>query len=221
MHPGEHFKNILQLRVKKAFIFLCLFQTLSIVSFTLSKGYPFLHIVAAGSFFTLKVTNHYFGYLKIKYRDDGRDYVSAKEFLAIHCTFSLLHAWFSYCLYFSIFVMIHKIFVSLPGFNMLSLESYGRVSLFLLLIEMAIYLAYFKDLIYALTTLVIYCGVFTSNFLGIFVKLSNDLPYLIGLTSILIAITLLLDYRSAFYLNYDKNLSESRFNKWVHKALDV
>jgi len=88
---------------------------------------------------------------------------------------------------------------------MVSLEGYGRVTLFLMLIEMAIYLAYFKDLIYAMTTLLLYVGIFTSSFSGIFVTLSKDLPYLIGLTSLLIAITLILDYRSAFYLNYDKN----------------
>jgi|JI9StandDraft_1071089.scaffolds.fasta_scaffold198970_1 hypothetical protein len=87
------------------------------------------------------------------------------------------------------------------------LEGYGRVSLFLMVIELAIYLAYFKDLIYALTTLLIFVGVYTSKNSGSYAKLHDDLPYLMGLTSCLIFITLVLDYRSAFYLNYDKNQS--------------
>jgi hypothetical protein len=111
MHPGEHFKNILQLRVKKAFIFLCILQTTSILCFTFATLWVYLYFAATISFIALKFVNHYFGYLKIKYRDDGRDYVSAKEFVSIHATFSVLHAWISYCCYFNIFVAIEQIFL--------------------------------------------------------------------------------------------------------------
>lgn len=47
-------------------------------------------------FLTLKLYVHFFVYKKIKYKDDGRDFVKIIEFLAIHVTFSVLHATLSY-----------------------------------------------------------------------------------------------------------------------------
>jgi len=46
---------------------------------------------------------HYFGYRRVKYMDDGRDYVSFKEFLSIHVTFSVLNSWMSYFVIFNFF----------------------------------------------------------------------------------------------------------------------
>lgn len=159
MNPGEHFKNILQLRVKRAFIFFCILQTCSILVFAIANKHQYLYSVALGFFATLKLVNHWFGYLKIKYRDDGRDYVSAKEFLAIHCTFSVLHAWISYCCYFCIFVF-SKVFFNLIKINeVYDLEGYGQLVLFLLFIEQAIYLAYFKDVVFSASVILILYGI--------------------------------------------------------------
>lgn len=48
------------------------------------------------AFMILKLIVHIFGYNKIKYKDDGRDYVRPIEFISIHMTFSILHAWITY-----------------------------------------------------------------------------------------------------------------------------
>jgi len=43
---------------------------------------------------------HFKTYRKVIYKDDGRDFVSFKEFISIHVTFSVLHAWITYfCVY--------------------------------------------------------------------------------------------------------------------------
>ena len=44
----------------------------------------------------LKTYVHVFAYSKIKYLDDGRDYVTWKEFISIHISFSVLHCCLSY-----------------------------------------------------------------------------------------------------------------------------
>jgi hypothetical protein len=46
---------------------------------------------------------HYFGYKRIIYRDDGRDYVKLKEYISIHVTFSVLHSWITYFVIFNLF----------------------------------------------------------------------------------------------------------------------
>lgn len=42
-------------------------------------------------------------YRKVIYKDDGRDYVSKKEFVSIHVTFSVLHSWITYFCIFNFF----------------------------------------------------------------------------------------------------------------------
>lgn len=37
-------------------------------------------------------------YLQVKYKDDGREFVSVLEFATIHCTFPLLNVWATYLL---------------------------------------------------------------------------------------------------------------------------
>ena len=54
------------------------------------------------AFVLLKFYVHYFGYRWVKYLDDGRDYVSIKEFFSVHVTFSVLNSWVSYFTFFII-----------------------------------------------------------------------------------------------------------------------
>lgn len=102
--PRQHFQNILLLKVKWFFIVQCLFQSVAIFSFTLSEKkwfneYP----VNFAGFFLLKCYVHYFGYRKVKYLDDGRDYVSFKEFFSIHITFSVINSWMTYFVIYTFF----------------------------------------------------------------------------------------------------------------------
>lgn len=100
---------------------------------------------------------HVFAYRKIKYKDDGRDYVSPLEYISIHMTFSVLHAWISYFMMFNFFQSLTIIVKKLP-FNLIPIEVFAIIALTLILIEMCIYLAYFKDIIFSLVTLVNYIG---------------------------------------------------------------
>lgn len=174
LQPGEHFKNILQLKVKYAFLWLCALMTLSITLFTSSLKLR-TYFVSFASFFITKVYFHFFGYLKIKYRDDGRDYVSVKEFFAIHVTFSVLHSWLTYCTLFTFFVSVSYFFgiVNLNAeekqshmiLHTFNVADWSQFSLVMLFVEMMIYLAYYKDLVFSLVTLSCYIGIYFSGYI--------------------------------------------------------
>lgn len=112
----QHINNILLLKVKWFFSLQCLFQTCCIISTTnlLSLFAPLdiLKVLplSAISFFLLKLFVHYFGYKRIKYLDDGRDYVSIKEFLSVHCTFSVINSWTTYFLVYNMFVYLQSLY---------------------------------------------------------------------------------------------------------------
>jgi hypothetical protein len=134
------------------------------MSFTLSEEkwfnkYP-VNFVA---FFLLKVYIHYFGYRRVKYLDDGRDYVSFKEFLAIHVTFSVLNSWITYFVIFNFFQFL-KIW-EIQQFNMY-LEYAGMAAMVVMMFETTVYLAYYKDVIFAMVTLLNYIGMYIHNFDG-------------------------------------------------------
>jgi hypothetical protein len=86
----------------------CFLQTIATLSYTklvensiLEEGAKYFP-VSVIAFILLKFYVHYFGYRRVKYLDDGRDYVSIKEFLSVHATFSVLNSWVSYFTYFII-----------------------------------------------------------------------------------------------------------------------
>lgn len=126
-------------------------------------------------FVTLKIYVHIFVYTKIKYKDDGRDYVRLIEFLAIHVTFSILHSCLSYYVVYSLMYNLELLFCS----NTIDPESYAAqtvidvngcsiigisyitwniFAMIVLAIEMCIYLAYYKDVIFSMITLANYIG---------------------------------------------------------------
>ena len=47
-------------------------------------------------------------YRKVKYHDEGNEYVSRSEFFAVHINFAVVEAWISYLLLFSIFVSVKQ-----------------------------------------------------------------------------------------------------------------
>ena len=100
-NPGEHFKNIVVLKVKYAFMVYCLFQAGGILGYSIPAIRQYF--IPAISLIIVKIIAHFLGYKVIKYKDDGRDYVSIREFICIHMTFSILHAWLTYFLIFNIF----------------------------------------------------------------------------------------------------------------------
>ena len=108
------------------------------------------------TFFLLKLYVHYFGYRRIKYLDDGRDYVSIKEFFSVHCTFSVIHSWTTYFLCYNLFVYLQDVF---KGDEYKLLDDYmSIVAMILMAFESTIYLAYYKDVIFSLITLINYIG---------------------------------------------------------------
>ena len=94
----------------------CLLQTIAILSYTslgeipyIKEGTQYIPVSVIAFvllkckhywFLTTLVYVHYFGYRRVKYLDDGRDYVSIKEFFSVHVTFSVLNSWVSYFTFF-------------------------------------------------------------------------------------------------------------------------
>ena len=140
----------------------------------------------------------------IKYKDDGRDYVSIREFICIHMTFSILHAWLTYFLIFNIFQSIWVIEKFETDWwdvvkKYLNLDYLAYISFSIMFIEMSIFLANFKDVVFALVTLNCYLGMFlyTDN-----PQMNIPLIVFISVTGLFILITLAFDYDKAFYLKY-------------------
>jgi hypothetical protein len=154
---------------------------------------------------------HFFGYKRVKYLDDGRDYVSFKEFLSIHVTFSVLNSWMTYFVIFNFFQFI-KIWEDINYVNK-QLEVFGIIAMVVMMFETVVYLAYYKDVIFALITLLNYIGMYIHNFEDISSERdpNNELPEvlhcqvtLIALTSVFIIVTILHDFDKVFYLQYSK-----------------
>jgi hypothetical protein len=106
---------------------------------------------------------HIFAYRKIKYKDDGRDYVSALEFLSIHMTFSILHSWVTYFTIFNFFQSIDQIIRLNSDSDIIqyvSVDVLAEICFFIILVEMCIYLAYYKDIIFSLATLINFVGIY-------------------------------------------------------------
>lgn len=204
----QHFQNILMLKVKWFFALQCIFQTAAIMSFTLSEEEWFnRYPVNFAAFLFLKVYIHYFGYRRVKYLDDGRDYVSMKEFLAIHVTFSVLNCWITYFVIFNFFQFV-KIWSGLERFNEY-LEYAGIVGMVVIMFETTVYLAYYKDVIFAMVALLNYIGMYIHSYDD--EKQGQTVPevlhtqiILITLTGVFILVTILHDFDKAFYQQYRK-----------------
>ena len=118
------------------------------------------------SFFFLKLYIHYFGYRRIKYLDDGRDYVSIIEFISVHCTFSVINSWTTYFFCYNVFVYLQKIFKSKdPESNNEFVSDYMTIiAIILMNFESTIYLSYYKDVVFSFITWLNIVGMYLFNF---------------------------------------------------------
>jgi hypothetical protein len=86
----------------------CFLQAIATLSYTTLGEIPYINKgtnyipISVIAFILLKFYVHYFGYRRVKYLDDGRDYVSIKEFFSVHVTFSVINSWVSYFTFFII-----------------------------------------------------------------------------------------------------------------------
>ena len=181
-----HYKNCLLLKIKFSFGVLCILLTMSILMYSLlfaDNAFKY-SIFTVGSFAILKLQLHYLIYAQVKYKDDARDVVTVWDFLTIHCTFSVFNAWISYQLLFVIFTTLT---VLCPGpeeqdksslawckrmaEGLTEQEYYYRMfvqpskfAYLLIFAEMSCYMAYYKDVIFGLITLLNYSGMlFNTN----------------------------------------------------------
>ena len=138
-------------------------QAVACLTFSISVMGPFSLLVFA----VLKVYVHVFVYTKIKYEDDGRDYVSFKEYLAIHVTFSILYSCLSYYVAYSISLFV-KDFITKHNYFMLDYNTLNVLLMLCFEVEMVIYLTYYKDVIFALITL--------TNFVGMYINMKQIPP---------------------------------------------
>jgi len=79
-------------------------------------------------------------------------------------TFSVLHAWITYFMVYNFFQSF-KAFLgtnngTMPWLELVSIEVMAEVVFTLMLVEMCLYLAYFKDVIFSLVTLINYIGMY-------------------------------------------------------------
>ena len=208
----QHINNILFLKVKWFFSLQCLFQIIAIFSFTnlpsLFDKLKFLEKLPLStiSFLLLKLFVHYFGYRRIKYLDDGRDFVSFKEFISVHCTFSVLNSWMTYFLCYNLFVYLNGLLKDTSK-NILVLDDYmAIVAMILMAFESSIYLAYYKDAIFSFVTLLNYIGMYFFNFDPRNKKKTQTDGVekcqisLIVILSFFIVVTVLHDFDKVFYL---------------------
>lgn len=149
---------------------------------------------------------HYFGYRRIKYLDDGRDYVSSKEFLAIHVTFSVLNSWMTYFVIFNFFQFVKN----WNGIIVIDeeLEYAGIIAMVIMMFETTVYLAYYKDVVFAMVTLLNYIGMYIHNYddaskhpekHGMITQVMHTQIVLMSITFVFIIVTVLHDFDKAFY----------------------
>lgn len=115
----------------------------------------------------------------MKYKDDARDVVSAFDFLTIHVTFSVMNAWLTYMMFFVTFTTMTSLCpfkaVKPPVFcgslDKLTEDEYyyvmfnlpSKFAFLWLLMEMSMFLAYYKDVIFSFTTLLLYSGMYKNS----------------------------------------------------------
>lgn len=159
------------------------------------------------SFFFLKLYITYFGYRRIKYLDDGRDYVSIKEFFSVHCTFSVINSWTTYFFCYNVFVYLQKIIKDNNPKNNEFVDDYMTiVALIFMAFESTIYLAYYKDIVFSFITWLNIIGMYLFNFDR---RNENDPPdtfvfdweiSFIVVLAVFMLITILHDFDKVFYL---------------------
>jgi len=95
----------------------------------------------------------------------------------------------------------------------LDIELWGVLAMVLMLIEMCIFLAYYKDVIFSMTTLLTYVGMYIHN--EETKKFTNYVHHavvgMISISSVFILLTIIYDYDKAFYLKH--RIYDRKFTK--------
>lgn len=104
----------------------------------------------------LKVFAHYYGYTNIKYKDDGRDYVTLSEYVSIHMTFSVMHSWITYFMFYNLFQSL-KVIKPITDDELEVIAIFGVI---IMLLEMCIFLTEYKDVVFGLVTMLCFVGMF-------------------------------------------------------------
>lgn len=100
-----HYKNVVIMKIRYGFSVVTLTFTLLCLAFVIgnNKNYQkkaWLPITKFLLFFLLKCSSQFLFYLRVKYRDDGRDLVSGYDFIALHVPASIINAWATYNVYY-------------------------------------------------------------------------------------------------------------------------
>ena len=118
-------------------------------------------------------------YISVKYKDDGREFVTVLEFITIHCTFPALNAWLTYQLLYQTAQIITAscpysqrlnppYFYCTKGLDTETPEQYnyncvrwfGFLAYFIITCENMIYLAYYKDVMFCLCVILEFSSMF-------------------------------------------------------------
>jgi hypothetical protein len=84
MSPGPHYVNTMLLKIRFAFCLLCGILIFDVCTISLLLGTSFyLLFIPLFGFALLKMQVHYMLYLKVKYKDDGRELVTFADFITI------------------------------------------------------------------------------------------------------------------------------------------
>ena len=100
--------------------------------------------------------------------------MSVKEFISIHVTFSVMHSWMTYFVIYTFFRAViqnnndpdswfHRFmheFGNSKELLSVDIELWGVIVMVIMLVEMSIYLAYYKDIIFSIITLTNYVGMY-------------------------------------------------------------
>jgi hypothetical protein len=140
--------------------------------------------------------------------------VSRAEFLSVHINFSMIHAWVSYLILFSMFVGAREIYhyqnyvIGEPSnFIKFSIEGWAVIGLIFMAVEMSIYIAYYKDIMFAFINVTVFIGIYFSLFsysYSSMVRHTALILFIVGLS--FVAITIIHSFQSVFYLKYQRYL---------------
>lgn len=109
------------------------------------------------------------------------------------------------------------------SFTIVPIEVFAIIGLTIMLIEMCIYLAYFKDIIFSLVTLMNYVGLllYQTQHKMFNQSIVTCLITMISMTGVFILFTLIHDYDKAFYLKYKRFYKRYKAHKKRAKTLST
>jgi hypothetical protein len=162
-------------------------------------------------------------YISVKYKDDGREFVTVLEFITIHCTFPALNAWLTYQLLYQTAQLITAscpysqrlnppYFYCTKGlvtetpeqYNYNCVRWFGFLAYFIITCENMIYLAYYKDVMFCLCVILEFSSMFywsetfwTQPQLN---QTQKMVVWMIALNVACLLTTLIANFNSAFYL---------------------